>query len=175
VYRPLGNWECVIGTEHVSWTYLVPLQLGNTFLPLSITQHYPPLKLHISTERESKKRKTRSGCSRVELISALRPQPSTSFRILGIKTEDVELDDSNPESFEEMEVDNDALAQLDGLLEWMDSKTESRYKVQKKYVLGRLLDISDFAPGPEPHVLVRQLDDRERHPDYRETTTISQR
>ena len=68
---------------------------------LSITQHsgYPPLKLPMSTVRGSKKRKTRSA--------------ALSLQCLGIKTEDIELDDSNHESFEEMEVDNDALARLD--------------------------------------------------------------
>ena len=117
-------------------------------------------------ERGSKKRKTRSGCSGVELISAF--SVLQKFRD-EIKTE-VELDDSNLEGFDlEMEVDNYALAQLDGLLEWMDSKIQST----KKSMLVAWLDISDIRP--EPHVLVRQLDVPERHPDYRETTTFSQR
>ena len=50
-----------------------------------------------------------------------------------------------------------------------------RYKVRKRYVLDYLLDISDFTLSQEPHVLVRQLDTRERHPDYCEITTFSQR
>jgi hypothetical protein len=42
----------------------------------------------------------------------------------------VEPDDSNLESVElDMEIDKDALAQLDGLLEWMDSKIKSTKKV----------------------------------------------
>lgn len=53
----------------------------------------------MSTVRGSKKRKTRSA--------------ALSLQCLGIKTEDIELGDSNHESFEEMEVDNDALARLD--------------------------------------------------------------
>lgn len=52
----------------------------------------------MSTVRGSKKRKARA---------------ALSLQCLGIKTEDIELDDSNHESFEEMEVDNDALARLD--------------------------------------------------------------
>jgi hypothetical protein len=48
-----------------------------------------------------------------------------------IKTEDlVEPDNSNLENIElEMEIDENALAQLDGLLEWMDSKIKSTKKV----------------------------------------------
>jgi len=80
----------------------------------------------MSTERGSKKRKTRSGCSGIELAS--------TFHVLQkfrdkIKTEDlVEPDDSNLESVElDMEIDKDALAQLDGLLEWMDSKIKKSH------------------------------------------------
>lgn len=81
----------------------------------------------MSTERGSKKRKTRSGCSGIELISA--------FHVLQrfrdkIKTEDVELDDTNLESSEvDMEIDKDTLTQLDELLGWMDSKIQSTKKV----------------------------------------------
>lgn len=82
----------------------------------------------MSTKRGSKKRKTRSGCSGIELISVF--HVLQKFRD-NIKTEDVvELDDSYLESFElEMEIDKDALAQLDGLLGWMDSKIQSTKKV----------------------------------------------
>ena len=74
-----------------------------------------------------KRSKTRSGCSGIELISAF--HVLQKFRDT-IKTEDVEPDDSNFESFElEMEIDRDALAQLDCLLEWMDSKINSTKKV----------------------------------------------
>ena len=79
-------------------------------------------------ERGSKKRKNRSGCSGIEL--------SSSFHVLQkfrdkIKTEDlVEPDDSNLENIElDMEIDEDALAQLGGLLEWMESKIKSTKKV----------------------------------------------
>jgi hypothetical protein len=83
------------------------------------------------TERGSKKRKTRSGCSGIELSSAFHVLQKFRDKI---KNEDlVEPDDSNLENIElDMEIDEDALAQLDGLLEWMDSKIK---KVRKKYVL----------------------------------------
>ncbi|KIJ06761.1 hypothetical protein PAXINDRAFT_182629, partial [Paxillus involutus ATCC 200175] len=83
----------------------------------------------MSTERGSKKRKIRSVCSRIELASAF--HVLQNFRDTGkIKTEDpVEPDDSNLESVElDMEIDKDALAQLDGLLEWMNSKIKSTKK-----------------------------------------------
>jgi len=75
----------------------------------------------MSTERGSKKRKTRSGCSGIELASAFHRLQKFRDKT---KTEDlVEPDGSNLESVElDMEIDKDALAQLDGLLEWMDSK-----------------------------------------------------
>ena len=126
-----------------------------------------PNYLSMSTERGSKRRKTRSGCSGIELISAF--HVLQKFRDT-IKTEDVV--DSNFESVElEMEIDRDALEQLDCLLEWMDSKIKSTKKVRSCC----FLDISDFTLGQEPRVLVRQLDTRERHPDYRGATTFSQR
>ena len=79
-------------------------------------------------ERGSKKRKTRSGCSGIELSSAFHVLQKFRDKI---KTEDlVEPDDSNLESVElDMEIDKDALAQLNGLLEWMDSKIKSTQKV----------------------------------------------
>jgi NH3-dependent NAD+ synthetase len=82
----------------------------------------------MSTERGSKKRKTRSGCSGIELASAFHVLQKFRDKI---KTEDlVEPDDSNLESVElDMEIDEDALAQLDSLLEWMDSKIKSTKKV----------------------------------------------
>jgi len=82
----------------------------------------------MSTERGSEKRKTRSCCSGIELASAFHVLQKFRDKIT---TEDVvEPDDSNPESIEvEMEIDKDALAQLDGLLEWMDSKIKSTKKV----------------------------------------------
>ena len=89
---------------------------------------YPPPKLYLCLPSEDpRRRKTRSGCSGVELISAFHVLQKFRDKI---KTEDVELDDSNLESIElEMEVDNDAFTKLDGLLEWMDSKIKSKKKV----------------------------------------------
>jgi hypothetical protein len=84
----------------------------------------------MSTERGSKKRKTRSGCSGIELASAFHVLQKFRDKI---KTEDVQVvepDNSHLESVElEMEIDKDALAQLDGLLEWMDSKIKTAKKV----------------------------------------------
>jgi hypothetical protein len=75
------------------------------------------------TERGSKKCKTRSGCSGIELISAFHVLQKFRDKIK-TDSEDV-IDESDLESSElEMEVDNDALVQLDGLLEWMDSKIQ---------------------------------------------------
>ena len=124
----------------------------------------------MSTERRSKKRKTQFGCSGIELISAL--HIIQKFRDK-IKTEDVVgLNDINFESFElDIKIDKDALVQLGRLLGLMDSKIQST----KKYVPGCLSDLSDFTLGPEPRVLIRQLDTRERYPDYCESTTFSQR
>jgi hypothetical protein len=79
----------------------------------------------MSTERGSKKRKTRSGCNGIELISAFHVLQKFRDKI---KTEDVELDDSNLENFE-LVIEDDTLAQLDGLIEWMDSKIQSTKKV----------------------------------------------
>jgi hypothetical protein len=122
------------------------------------------------TERRSKKRKTRSGCSGIELSSAFHVLQKFRDKI---KTEDlVEPDDSNLENIGlEMEIDEDALAQLDGLLEWMDSKIKSTKKVCPWFAC----QLCNFTLAPEPRVFVRQLDTRERHPDYRGTTTFSQR
>jgi hypothetical protein len=110
----------------------------------------------MSTERGSKKRKIRSVCSGIELASAF--HVLQNFRDTGkIKTEDpVEPDDSNLESVElDMEIDKDALAQLDGLLEWMNSKIKST----KKVCPWVLVSYKWFhTQEPEPRVLVRQLD-----------------
>ena len=86
-----------------------------------------PLTLTVF-ERGSKNRQTRSSCSGTEFASAF--HIFQKFRDK-IKTEDlVEPDDSDLESVElDMEIDEDALAQLDGLLEWMDSKIKSTKKV----------------------------------------------
>jgi hypothetical protein len=126
----------------------------------------------MSAERGSKKRKTPSGCSGVELTSAF--HVLQKFRDT-IKTEDViEPDNRNVESVElesEMEIDSGALGQLDGLLEWMDSKIKSTKKVCPRCLLGEMISTL----GPEPRLLVCQLNTRERDPYYRGTTTFSQR
>ena len=85
----------------------------------------------MATERPSKKRKTRSGCTGIELFSTFRVLQN--FRNT-IQTEDlVELDNGNLESKDnpeiDIEVDKGALAQLDGLIEWMASKVKSTKKV----------------------------------------------
>ena len=83
----------------------------------------------MSTKRGSKKRKIRSGCSGIELTSAFHVLQKFRDKI---NTEDlVEPDDSNLESVElDMEIDKDAIAQLDGLLKWMNSKITSTKKVR---------------------------------------------
>ena len=83
----------------------------------------------MSTERGTRKRKIRSACSGIELASAFHVLQKFRDKI---NTEDlVEPDDSNLESVElDMEIDKDAIAQLDGLLEWMNSKITSTKKVR---------------------------------------------
>lgn len=78
------------------------------------------------TERAPKKRKTRSGCTGIELTSA--------FLVLQRFRETIttpELDDEGSEL--EVEIDptteEDALSQLDNLLQWMESKMKSSTKV----------------------------------------------
>ncbi|PPQ91549.1 hypothetical protein CVT25_008668 [Psilocybe cyanescens] len=71
----------------------------------------------MSTERGSKKRKTRSSCSGIELASAFHALQKFRHTV----TEDFGPDNTNLESIElDTEIDEDALAQLDGL------KTRSR-------------------------------------------------
>lgn len=88
----------------------------------------------MSTERGSKKRKTRSGCSGIELASVfhvLQKFRSTITTITDSKDHNVSLDNTDLESIElDTEIDEDALAQLDGLLQWMDSKIKSATKVR---------------------------------------------
>ena len=72
------------------------------------------------------KRKTRSSCSRIEFASAFHVLQKLRDKI---KTEDP--GDNNLDSVElDMEIDKDGLAQLDGLLEWMNSKIKSTKKVR---------------------------------------------
>lgn len=78
------------------------------------------------TERAPKKRKARSGCTGIELTSA--------FLVLQSFRETIttpELDDEGSEL--EVEIDptteEDALSQLDNLLQWMESKMKSSTKV----------------------------------------------
>jgi hypothetical protein len=84
------------------------------------------------TGRRSKKRKTRSCCSGIELASAF--HVLQKFRDT-IKAEDLfDPNDSNLQqnlqSVErDVEVDEDALAKPDGILQWMDSKIKSATKV----------------------------------------------
>jgi hypothetical protein len=80
----------------------------------------------MSTQRASKKRKTRSGCSGIELSSAF--LTLQKFRDT-ITTTEVNPDEDSPESGLDTEIDQDALTQLDGLLQWMDSKIKYTAKV----------------------------------------------
>lgn len=84
------------------------------------------LNATMSTMRAFKKHKIRSNFSRIELFSAFRVLQKFRSTI----TEDVGPDKTNPESIElDTEIDEDALAQLDGLLQWMDSKIKIATKV----------------------------------------------
>lgn len=88
--------------------------------PRRAKQHVnQPIHLNttMSTERGSKKRKTRSSCSGIELASAFHALQKFRHTV----TEDFGPDNTNLESIElDTEIDEDALAQLDGL------KTRSR-------------------------------------------------
>lgn len=82
-------------------------------------------------ERPSKKRKTRSGCTGMELFTAL--QVLQKFRST-VKTEDlVQVDNGNLERTGnpevEIEIEIDVLAQLDGLIKWMNSKIKTTKEV----------------------------------------------
>lgn len=79
------------------------------------------------TERGSRRCKARSGCSRIELASAF--HVLRNFRDK-IKTGDLfDPDDNNLESGElDIEIDKDALDQLDNIIKWMDSKIKLRQK-----------------------------------------------
>ena len=81
----------------------------------------------MSTERASKKRKTRSGCSGIELSSAFLILQKFRNTITTETDNDILESDDNPEL--DVEIDQDALAQLDGLLQWMNSKIKSTTKV----------------------------------------------
>lgn len=124
----------------------------------------------MTTERGSKRRKTRSGCSGIELVSAF--HVLQKFRDT-IKTEDLfDPDDNNLESVEvDIEIDKDALAQLDDILQWMNSKINTAKKVGSRL----LVSYKCLTPGLESRLLNRQLNTRERHSDYRGTTTFSQK
>ncbi|KAF5346079.1 hypothetical protein D9756_010837 [Leucocoprinus leucothites] len=82
----------------------------------------------MSTEQASKKRKTRSSCSRIELSSAFlvlqrfKDTITTQTETGGGSFQSVDNDELD------VEVDRDTLAQLNGLLQWMDSKIKSTTK-----------------------------------------------
>lgn len=83
----------------------------------------------MSNEPPSKKRKTRSGCSGSEL--------STAFVVLS-KFRDSITTQPGPDNGNQIandagldiEVEEDRLAQLNGLIQWMDSKLKSQTKVR---------------------------------------------
>jgi hypothetical protein len=85
----------------------------------------------MSTERASKKRKTRSGCSGIELSSAFLVLQKFRDTITTVTESDNDILENvdNSELDVEMMIDQDALAQLDGLLQWMNSKIKSTTKV----------------------------------------------
>lgn len=124
----------------------------------------------MSAKRGSKRRKTRSGCSGIELVSAFHVLQNFRDKI---KTEDLfDPDDNNLDSVElEVEIDKDALTQLDDVLQWMDLKI----KAAKKVSPWLLVSCKCLTSGLEPRVLIRQLKPREQHSDYRGATTFSQR
>jgi len=146
--------------------------MTGTFSPRSINVQLYASCLHItmSTGRGSKRRKTRSGCSGIELASAFHVLQKFRDKI---KTEDLfDPDDNNLEGVElDIEIDKDVLAQLDDILQWMDSKIRTAKEVGPRL----LVSYKCLTPVLEPRVLIRQLNTRERHSDYRGTTTFSQR
>ena len=83
----------------------------------------------MSTERASKKRKTQSGCSGIELSSAflVLQKFRDTFTTVTESDSDILENVENPEL--DVEMDQDALAQLDGLLQWMNSKIKFTTKV----------------------------------------------
>jgi len=119
----------------------------------------------MSTERASKKRKTRSGCSGIELSSAF--LVLQKFRdTITTETEpdnDILEGIDNPELY--VEIDQDALLQLDGLLQWMNSKIKSTNKSYKfSSIQSDILGDIQLSPGP---LLYLKSDWRQRVADTR--------
>ena len=83
----------------------------------------------MSTERASEKRKTRSYCSEVELSSAFLALRKFRDTITTVTESDSDILENvnNPEL--DVEMDRDALSQLDGFPQWMNSKIKSTTKV----------------------------------------------
>ncbi|PPQ94305.1 hypothetical protein CVT25_004962 [Psilocybe cyanescens] len=107
----------------------------------------------MSTMRAFKKHKIRSNFSRIELFSAFRVLQKFRSTI----TEDVGPDKTNPESIElDTEIDEDALAQLDGLLQWMDSKIKIATKSQSHaFSSTSLAHVSDVQISPGPPLFLK--------------------
>ena len=81
-----------------------------------------------SRSQPSKKRKTRSGCSGIELAGAL--HALQAFRDKLKVHEAVEPDDRQVEDVgAEIEIDDTELARFDGIIEWMKSETLTAEKV----------------------------------------------
>ncbi|KAF8630304.1 hypothetical protein AX17_005440 [Amanita inopinata Kibby_2008] len=100
------------------------------------------------SNRPSKKRKTRSGCNGLELSSAF--VVLSKFRD-SITTQPGLDNDSHVANDTELdvEVEEDALAQLNGLLQWMDSKLKSTVKLQKfSSITSDILDDMQISQGP---------------------------
>ena len=83
----------------------------------------------MSAERASKKRKTRSGCSGIELSSAFLVLQKFRDTITTVTESDSDIPENVDNPKLDVDIDQDALAQLDGLLQWMDSKIKSTTKV----------------------------------------------
>ena len=83
----------------------------------------------MSAERASKKRKTRSGCSGTELSSAFLVLQKFRDTITTVTESDSEVFENVDSPELDIEMDQDALAQLDSLLQWMNSKVKSTIKV----------------------------------------------
>lgn len=107
----------------------------------------------MSTERASKKRKIRSGSSSgIELPSAVLVLQKFRETITTI-----ELDDNDEGPRLEVDIDlrieQDALSQLDSVLQWMDTKIKSTAKAHKfSSVQSDILTDLQISSGPLLHL-----------------------
>jgi len=124
----------------------------------------------MSTERASKKRKTRSGCSGIELSSAFLVLQKFRDTITTVTESDNDINIlenvDNPEL--DVEMDQDALVQLDGLLRWMNSKIKS---ITEVYLTAC---IRELTLGQVPQVLLYPGGCPRQHPAFAGTTPLPQ-